>query len=58
MEPYSTAENWTGMPGEIVPADGNYSPPPVALVSSPEGFDGSESAQNRRQDAGATGDGA
>src|SRR5580693_7154317 len=54
MQPYSTAESWTGMPGEIVPADGNYAPSPVALASSPAGFVGTDAAQNRRQDAGAT----
>jgi predicted RNA-binding Zn-ribbon protein involved in translation (DUF1610 family) len=54
MEPYSTAESWTGMPGEIVPADGNYAPSPVAPASLPAGFDGVGAAQNRRQDAGAT----
>ena len=54
MQPYSTAESWTGMPGEIVPADGNYVPSPVALASLPAGFVGTDAAQNRRQDAGAT----
>ena len=49
------------MPGEIVPADGNYAPSPVALVypdagrASPQaGYAGADAAQNRRQDAGAT----
>ena len=54
MEPYSTAESWTGMPGEIVPADGNYAPSLVAPASLPAGYDGADAAQNRRQDAGAT----
>src|ERR1700743_2522536 len=54
MNSYSTAESWTGMPGEIVPADGNYAPSPVALASSPAGFVGADASQNRRQSAGAT----
>jgi hypothetical protein len=61
MEPYSTAESWTGMPGTIAPADGNYAPAPVAPVypdagraSLPAGHDGAGATQNRRQDAGAT----
>jgi hypothetical protein len=55
MEPYSTAESWTGMPGAIVPADGNYAPASVAPASLPAGYVGADAAQNRRQDAGATG---
>jgi hypothetical protein len=61
MTPYSTAQSWTGMPGEIVPADGNYAPASVAPVypdneraSLPEDFDGTGATQKRRQDAGAT----
>jgi hypothetical protein len=54
MEPYSTAESWTGLPGEIVPADGNYAPPMVAPAPLPAGYVGATAAQNRRQDAGAT----
>ncbi len=42
------------MPGEIVPADGNYAPSPVAPASLPAGFDSAGATQNRRQDAGAT----
>src|SRR5580704_17320186 len=61
MTPYSTAQSWTGMPGEIVPADGNYAPASVAPVypdneraSLPEDFDGAGATQKRPQDAGAT----
>src|SRR5580704_18378097 len=54
MDGYSTTESWTGLPGEIVPADGNYAPSAVALASSPAGHVGDGAAQNRRQDAGAT----
>ncbi len=57
MTPYSTAQSWTGMPGEIVPADGNYAPASVAPVypdneraSLPEDFDGAGATQKRRQD--------
>ncbi|HEY2819428.1 MAG TPA: hypothetical protein VGJ06_00195 [Candidatus Acidoferrum sp.] len=34
MAPYSTAENWTGTPGAIAPADGNYTSPASAVVRS------------------------
>jgi DNA-directed RNA polymerase subunit M/transcription elongation factor TFIIS len=54
MEPYSTAESWTGLPGEIVPADGNYTPSMVAPAPLPAGYVGATAKQNRRQDAGAT----
>jgi hypothetical protein len=54
MAPYSTAENWTGMPGAIAPADGNYARSPMAPPSSPAGFDIAGAKQNHRQAAGAT----
>src|SRR5215475_7133408 len=56
MDGYSTTESWTGMPGEIVPADGNYAPFPVALASSPAGFVDAAEEHLPRQDAGATKD--
>ena len=31
MDRYSTTETWTGAPGTIAPADGNYAPSPVIL---------------------------
>ena len=62
MEPYSTAESWTGMPGTIAPADGNYAPSPVASVYPdagraflPAGYDGASTTKNRSQNAAATG---
>jgi hypothetical protein len=54
MEPYSTAESWTGLPGEIVPADGNYSSSSASPAALPAGYVGADAAQKRRQDAGAT----
>jgi hypothetical protein len=33
MDPYSTTETWTGIPGEIAPADGNYTPQVLTPIS-------------------------
>jgi hypothetical protein len=70
MDRYSTTENWTGIPGQIAPADGNYTPQvltPIAstadagyapqLVAPPSLAaisHGSGANENRQQDAGAT----
>jgi hypothetical protein len=55
MDPYSTTEAWTGIPGAIAPADGNYTP--KVLTPIPAAASGAYDAsanQPRQQDAGAT----
>jgi hypothetical protein len=53
MDRHHTAENWTGVPGAIAPADGNSASggAPASLSAGSAPGDGN---QNRQQDAGAT----
>ena len=37
MDLYPTVETWTGTPGTIAPADGNYTPSPVTPISTARG---------------------
>ncbi|MGA2431228.1 MAG: hypothetical protein ABSH13_22210 [Candidatus Acidiferrum sp.] len=68
MDLYPTTETWTGLPGEIAPADGNYTPQMITPIPSAAGGDDSSrlvappslaapdypSSQNSRLEAGAT----
>jgi hypothetical protein len=70
MDLYPTSETWTGVPGEIAPADGNYAPQRITPISSPADggyashlvapaslpavLHGKSANESRQQDAGAT----
>src|SRR5882757_1344280 len=54
MDLYSTTETWTGVPGEIAPADGNYTPQLMTPIPSPTSSANPPANENRQQDAGAT----
>src|SRR6266403_1790588 len=70
MDRYSTTETWSGVPGEIAPADGNYAPQMLTPISAPADagyashlvapaslpavLHGKSTNENRQQDAGAT----
>src|SRR6202047_5437287 len=70
MDLYPTSETWTGVPGEIAPADGNYAPQRITPISSPADggyashlvasaslpavLHGKSAQESRQQEAGAT----
>jgi hypothetical protein len=59
MDRYSTTESWTGIPGEIAPADGNYLPQVLTPIPSSTMLKDGGNSQSLEQDpsrsAGQTG---
>src|SRR6266852_3624416 len=53
MDLYRTAESWTGSPGTIAPADGNYGASGVAPASLSAALSSGYLGERRQQDAGA-----
>jgi hypothetical protein len=61
MDRYSTSETWTGVPGAIAPADGNYTPQVLTPIASSAASNappslaavlhGTSANENRHQDA-------
>jgi hypothetical protein len=51
MDLYPTTESWTGVPGEIAPADGNYTPQVLTPIPSPADSGNARAHENRQQDA-------
>jgi hypothetical protein len=61
MDRYSTSETWTGVPGAIAPADGNYTPQVLTPIASSAAsyappslaavLHGTSANENRHQDA-------
>jgi hypothetical protein len=50
MDRYSTTENWTGIPGQIAPADGNYTPQVLTPIPSSTLLNDGGTSQSPEQD--------
>jgi hypothetical protein len=51
MDLYPTAETWTGVPGGIAPADGNYTPQALTPIPSPHVLQDARANQGLGEDA-------
>jgi hypothetical protein len=51
MDRYSTTESWTGIPGQIAPADGNYTPQVLTPIPSSTVSNDAATNQSPEQDS-------